>query len=122
MTRFTWIAMAVCFGLGCGDKQNPAGDYRFDAAVPPSDATAGVSYGKTIAPMMAASCTLSGCHGGSSPVAGIGLDTYEGVRDNATAANAAIQSQAMPIGSGPALTAADRQSFQDWVSAGAPNN
>jgi hypothetical protein len=80
------------------------------------------SYSKTIAPMMTASCALSGCHAGSSPNLWMGLDTYANVKANAAAANSAIQAGAMPIGAGVALTAADKKNFQDWVSLGAPNN
>ena len=81
-----------------------------------------VTYSKTIAPMMAASCAISGCHGGSSPILGIGLDTYAGVKANLSLSSGAIQDGSMPIGSGAALTAADKKNFQDWVNAGAPNN
>jgi uncharacterized membrane protein len=80
------------------------------------------SYSKTIAPMMTASCALSGCHAGSSPSLGIGLDTYANVKANAAVADSAIQAGAMPIGAGVALTAADKKNFQDWFSLGAPNN
>jgi uncharacterized membrane protein len=124
MTRFALIGTVLLFtlGTGCGDKQNPAGDFRHDASAPPAGDAGGPSYAKTIAPMMAASCTLSGCHEGDYPAAGIGLDRYENVAANAEASNRAIQDQSMPIGAGAALTATDRQSFQAWVNAGAPNN
>ncbi len=84
--------------------------------------TATVTYSKTIAPLMAASCALSGCHSGSSPVLGIGLDSYANVKANATAADGAIQAGTMPTGNGAALTATDKKNFHAWVSAGAPNN
>ena len=85
--------------------------------------TAGVSYKNTIAPMMAASCAISGpCHAGSSPALNIGLDTYAGVKANAAVSNSAIQDGSMPIGGGAKLTAADKKNFQDWVNAGTPNN
>ncbi len=125
MTRFTLIGIVLLFtlGTGCGDKQNPAGDFRSDASAPPAGDAGGPSYAKTIAPMMAASCTLSGCHEGDYPAFGIGLDSYEKVAANAQASNQAIQNESMPIGvAAAALTAADRKSFEDWVNAGAPNN
>jgi|GEM_PF-5743907 len=125
MTRFasTTIASALSAALllGCGDKQNPAGDYGGGGGAGGSTST-GVSYAQTIAPMMAQSCTLSGCHGGSSPVMGIGLDTYDKVVANAGAASSAIQSNSMPLDPGVALTDTDKQNFQDWVNAGMPNN
>ncbi len=111
--------------LGCGEKQNPLGDYRpsgpGDAGG--TDASGGVpSYAKTIAPMMAASCAMSGCHDGTTRVAGVALDTYDDVKANAEASNTTIQNKTMPMGSAPPLTDADRQSFDSWVKAGAPNN
>jgi hypothetical protein len=69
---------------------------------------------------MKSNCATSGCHAGSDPIAGIALDTYANVSANAAAANDAIQTGAMPP-DGP-LTAAEQKSFQDWVTAGAPNN
>ena len=123
---FAALCAALC--LGCGfdkDKQNPAGDFRTPAGSGGSgggDTSGGVSYAQTIAPMMAASCTVSGCHG-ANPVMGIGLDSYDNVKANAVAANTVIQDKSMPISPpGAALTDADRQNFQSWVNAGAPNN
>jgi hypothetical protein len=82
--------------------------------------SATVSYVSTIAPLMKASCATSGCHAGSSAQAGIALDTYANVKANATLANDAIQGGSMPLGS--PLSAAQKKSFQDWVTAGEPNN
>jgi len=125
LIAFAALAAGLC--LACGfdkDKQNPSGDFS-----PPSGsggsgggdtAAGGVSYAQTIAPMMAANCAFSGCHGASNFQAGVRLDTYPNVVANAAAANADIQDQSMPPG-GP-LSATDRQSFQDWVNAGTPNN
>jgi len=79
-----------------------------------------VSYAATIAPLMKANCATSGCHAGSDPIAGIALDTYANVSANAAAASDAIQTGSMPP-DGP-LTPAEQKAFQDWVTAGAPNN
>jgi hypothetical protein len=131
--------LAIVATPGCGDKQNPLGDYQAPgstAGAPGTGGTAGgggsggggtsgtsgVSYADVIAPMMAASCALSGCHAGASPTVGIGLDTYANVSTHASAANSAIQAGIMPIPPGANLTATDKQNFQSWVSAGAPNN
>ena len=113
------LCAALCFA--CGDKQNPNGDFKTDSSA--SDSTsAAVSYSLTIAPMMAASCAISGCHSGSGPASGIPLDTYANVSANASLADSAIKAKRMPIGSGAALTATDIQNFQDWVAAGTPDN
>ncbi|HEX7507752.1 MAG TPA: hypothetical protein VF550_13325 [Polyangia bacterium] len=84
--------------------------------------TAVVTYSKTIAPIMAASCSISGCHSGSSPSLGLSLDSYASVKLYLSQVSGAIQAGSMPIPPGAALTAADKKNFQDWVSAGAPNN
>jgi uncharacterized membrane protein len=125
MVRFRSLlvlgALSATLALGCGDKQNPAGDFQTACGSGASGGTV-VSYKKTIAPMLAASCTVSGCHGGASPVMGIGLDTYDKVTANLAAANAAIQDQSMPLNPGVPLTDLDRQNFQSWVNSCAPNN
>jgi hypothetical protein len=84
--------------------------------------TATVSYSKTIAPIMAASCAVSGCHNSSDRLLGYAFDTYAGLKANVDVANSAIQDGSMPISPGAALTAADKKNFQDWVTAGSPNN
>jgi hypothetical protein len=77
-----------------------------------------VSYASQIAPLLKASCTS--CHGGGNPSAGINLSTYSSVKSNANAANGAIQNGVMPPGG--SLSTANKQLFQSWVNAGAPNN
>ena len=111
--------LALALPFACGDKRNPAGDFQ-----QPSDASggAGVSYAQTIAPMMAASCAVEFCHDSQMRTAGVALDTYENVRANAEKSNETIQNQTMPVGTVPALTEAERQAFDSWVKAGAPNN
>jgi len=109
--------MALGLLLGCGDKQNPLGEHTPPA---PSDSGSVVSYSRTIAPMMAASCTMAGCHGATGS---LGLDTYDGVKAWATDCNNAIQAKTMPIvPPGAELTDTDRANFDAWVKAGAPNN
>lgn len=150
MLRFGFVVMVgsfvACSLFACGEKLNPKGNEPtamggaggstdiggIDAGeseagacgAPAADVGEGapVTYAKTIAPMVAASCASASCHGGSSPALGIGLDTYAGLKAFADSCNSAIQSGAMPIGGGAALTAADKKNFQDWVNAGAPNN
>jgi hypothetical protein len=84
--------------------------------------TAVVSYSKTIAPIMAASCAISGCHSGSNPAFALSLDSYANVMAYLSLVSGVIQDGSMPIPPGATLTAADKKNFQDWVSAGAPNN
>ena len=108
--------------LGSGGRAGSAGGSIADAgqeSSPGSDGgVASVLFSTQIQPMLNQNCTR--CHGGSSPTSGIGLDTYAKVKANATAANGAIQSGRMPPGG--ALSAANKQLFQAWISEGMPNN
>jgi uncharacterized membrane protein len=150
MLRFAYVVLlgsfVACSWFACGEKLNPKGNEPtavggaggstdiggIDAGeseagacgAPAVDAgvSAPVTYAKTIAPMVAASCAISGCHSGSSPALNIGLDTYAGLKSFADLCNSAIQNGTMPIGDGKALTDADKKNFQAWVNAGAPNN
>ncbi|HEX7505779.1 MAG TPA: hypothetical protein VF550_03335, partial [Polyangia bacterium] len=82
------------------------------------DTGSSVSYATQIAPLLSANCTS--CHGGSNPQSGIDLSSYTKVKSNASAANSAIQSGRMPPSG--ALSAANKQLFQTWVSQGMLNN
>jgi len=68
--------------------------------------------------MLDANCTS--CHGSAIATSGINLSTYASVKANAAQANTQIQAGNMPPGGG--LSAADKQMFQSWVSAGEPDN
>ena len=152
MVRFGYAVTVgsffVCLMFACGDKMNPKGTPRnsgpagaggatengdIDGSVSEAgigcgaggtggSTTAAVSYSKTIAPMMAASCTVPGCHNSSDKTLGFTFDTYAGLEAYVDKANTAIQNGDMPIPPGADLTAADKKNFQDWVTAGSPNN
>lgn len=85
-----------------------------------STTTATVSYKNTIAPIMATNCaTSSSCHAAGNPW-GVDLDTYAGVKSNASISISAIQGGTMPPSG--TFPASDLKSLQDWVTAGSPNN
>lgn len=77
------------------------------------------------------SCT--GCHGGSSPLAGLDLSTHTKVIQSSRIVNTSSPASSklytrvknetplMPIGGGT-LADADSQAILDWITAGAPNN
>ena len=70
-----------------------------------------------VQPIIAGKCAT--CHrtGGTPP----DLSTYNGLVTNASAAVRAIASGAMPKPGGTRLTAAEAQTLQAWIAAGAPN-
>lgn len=82
-----------------------------------ADAGAGVTYSDQVSKLLSANCTS--CHSGSRPSGGIDLSSYTSAKTNASRANREIQSGAMPPGA--PLSAANKQLFQSWVTAGEPN-
>jgi hypothetical protein len=88
--------------------------------------TFNVTYSGTIAPIMAASCAISGCHIGSGQT-GYDLSNYAGVKVVATNGNlmSSIQhtgsASAMPKDA-PKLDNCTIAKIGAWVNAGAPNN
>lgn len=84
-----------------------------------------MTYSTHVAPLLKSKCTT--CHGGSSPSAGIGLDTYEGVKkvaDNGKlygAINHSPSYQPMPKGGDKIVFCQIRQ-IKIWIDKGALNN
>jgi len=98
------------------------------AAAPAAGAAATASFAKDVLPIFQKNCTR--CHGGSSPKAGITLDSFQNVTKSGkvTAGNAdkspiytLTKSGTMPFG-GPKLSDADVQKIMDWINAGAKDN
>jgi len=77
-----------------------------------------VSFSKDILPMLNTSC--KSCHSPPSPNAGVDVTTYSAVKSSATSINSAIQRGIMPPTG--ALSSANKQLIQSWVTAGEPNN
>ena len=96
---------------------------------PAAPAAAAVSFAKDVLPIFQKNCTR--CHGGSSPRAGLSLDSYQNAMKNGSdivAGNAdksplytLVKSGSMPFG-GPKLSDADIQKIADWIKAGAKND
>jgi hypothetical protein len=86
--------------------------------------TTNVTYTNTIQPIMAQSCT--GCHGSSSPSAGINLTTYSLVRasaeDGSLYGTMSFQSgySRMPKG-GDKVPDCSLNKIQAWINNGYPN-
>ena len=97
------------------------------------EATSAVSFASAIQPYLVDSGCTS-CHGGSSPVAGIALDTYDGIVYGETSGGApnvvigdATGGVLIPKLEGSHNDGADDQAYVDdslapWIDDGAPNN
>ena len=87
--------------------------------------TSVVKYSTSVQPVLSSNCIS--CHGGSTPSAGIGLDSYTGVKlqvDNGRLWGAVSHSasySAMPKNSNK-LNACSLAKIKKWIDAGAPNN
>lgn len=87
--------------------------------------TAAVQYTNTIVPVLSSNC--NSCHGGSTPSAGIKLDTYAGVQ--VQAANGRLwgsvshsASYAPMPKNGNKLSPCNLAKIKKWLDAGYPNN
>ena len=87
--------------------------------------TAAVKYSTSIVPVLSSNCIS--CHGGSTPSAGIGLDTYAGVKTQANngrllgAVTHSPNFSPMPKNSNK-LSTCNIEKIRIWIAAGAPNN
>jgi hypothetical protein len=87
--------------------------------------TSAVKYSTSVLPILSSNCIS--CHGGSTPSAGISLDTYAGVKiqaDNGRLWGAVSHSpnySPMPKNSNQ-LNTCNLEKIRIWVAAGSPNN
>ena len=87
--------------------------------------TTAVKYSTSVLPILSSSCIS--CHGGSTPSAGISLDTYAGVKiqaDNGRLWGAVSHSpnySPMPKNSNK-LNNCNLEKIRIWIAAGSPNN
>ena len=93
----------------------------------PACTTDNMSFASDITPIMNTSCNVSGCHDNVTVAAGIRLDTFPGVRDNADkiipSINHASGAKPMPLPAGTdKLSDCDISKFEAWVSQGKKNN
>jgi hypothetical protein len=84
------------------------------------------TYNGHIKAIMDQKCAYSGCHGGSSPSAAIGLDTYDLTRAGAQdgfmcSVNWETGCSKMPKNANQ-LGACDREVLQRWIDRGYPEN
>ena len=87
--------------------------------------TAAVTYSSSVVPVLLSNCTT--CHGGSTPSAGIKLDTYADVKIQVTngrlwgAVSQGISYSPMPKNAAK-LNTCNLTKIKKWIDAGAPNN
>ncbi len=79
--------------------------------------TINAKFSADVAPIIASSCAISGCHNGTqSPT----LTNYAQISANASNINSQVQSGAMPKGS--TLSTTQKNIIKCWVQSGALNN
>ncbi|GAB2838446.1 hypothetical protein [Ferruginibacter profundus] len=87
--------------------------------------TANVTYSSSVVPVLVSNCTV--CHGGTTPSAGIKLDTYADVKIQVTngrlwgAVSQAVSYSPMPKNA-PKMSSCNLTKIKKWIDAGAPNN
>ena len=87
--------------------------------------TTAVKYSTSVLPVLSSNCIS--CHGGSTPSAGISLDSYVGVKvqvDNGRLWGAVSHNpnfSPMPKNSNK-LSTCNLEKIRIWIAAGAPNN
>jgi hypothetical protein len=87
--------------------------------------TTAVKYSTSVLPVLSSTCIT--CHGGTTPSAGISLDSYNGVKqqvDNGRLWGAVSHNPSyspMPKNS-TQLSACNLSKIRIWIAAGAPNN
>ena len=89
------------------------------------DTTETPSYTMKVVPIMDQHCT--GCHGGSSPTAGVVLDTYNGVKqrvdDGSLFCTITHSSGCSPMpDDAPKIPSCDIIKIQRWIESGALND
>lgn len=85
--------------------------------------TSAKTYENTIAPIMAQSCSTTGCHSGANPAGKVALTNFTEVKNGFTIDDSwgEIQSGRMPKAGVPSLTQEDKDNLQLWINAGYPS-
>ncbi len=81
--------------------------------------TSNVTYSKDITSILNSHCT--GCHGGSSPQAGINLQGHANAKNFGASSLSSMKNGSMPKAA-PKLDACLIAKFEKWVNDGMPNN
>lgn len=93
----------------------------------PCDTSVVAKFSSEVLPIMNANCNTSGCHSTTSAASGVILDTYAGVKAQASngrlmgSMNQTGSYSAMPKGAGK-LNSCTLTKIQQWINSGTPNN
>ena len=127
MKRILIIAGLAIVAAGC---YNDKADKLYPAPATNTCDTTSISYAKDIAPIISASCAISGCHDASGgAINGFDFTTYAGLKDVANTATLINDinftptsgNHSMPQG-GSKLPSCEINKITRWVNEGAPNN
>ena len=115
---FAVFALSAIIISACKDK---------DIDPDPDCIVENMSFATDITPIMNTNCNVSGCHDNMTVAAGLRLDTFPGIHDNADqiikSINHASGAKPMPFPSGTdKLSDCDISKFEAWVSQGKKNN
>ncbi len=130
MTTFQKIFVVGCLALGALSAETGCYYDREDELYAVNQVctdTTTVKYSTVVAPLMTNNCT--GCHGGTSPSAGIKIDSYTSIKAYITSKRAEFLGcmyqtgsySAMPKG-GSKLPYCDVKKIERWIDAGMLNN
>ena len=85
--------------------------------------TSAKTYENTIAPIMAQSCSTTGCHSGNNPAGQVALTNFTEVKNGFIIDDSwgEIVSGRMPKAGVPSLTQDDKDNLQLWINTGYPS-
>ena len=84
-----------------------------------------VSFASTVKPIIDQNCAYAGCHAGTSPAAGLALESYAQIKviaDNGKLVNRLIGVNGNVMPPAGKLPPCEIQTITDWVLQGALNN
>lgn len=114
--------LILAFLTAC-ESENEEELFAFEPANDMVTDTTGVSFSKTIAPLIQNNCAISGCHAANatSPT----MESYVQIKAQADAGRImarAVNEMTMPPFGQPDLTSQQIADLKSWLDAGAPNN
>lgn len=122
-----WIAAGALNDLGGTNPTNPTTPLPTSNCSPDT-----VYFQNTIGPLIASSCTTSGCHDAITNASGVNLTTYANIMNYVTVGNATgsklykvmvkTGNERMPLPPLNPMTATQLTQIQTWINQGAKNN